>query len=48
MDKVYADLCEAGKRTCIGAEGVVPVPAKWLDATKAELRARGCENLAGE
>jgi len=48
MAKVYADLCIAGERTCIGAEGITPVPARWLDATKTELRARGRGDLAGD
>jgi len=46
MVKVYADLCIAGERTCIGAEGIIPVPTRWLEATKTELRARGREDLA--
>lgn len=41
MAKVYADLCVEGLRTCIGAEGITPVPDKWLQATIAELTARG-------
>ncbi len=48
MAKIYADLCENGLRTCIGAEGITPVPTKWLEATKTELRARGREDLAGD
>ena len=47
MAKIYADLCIDGKRTCIGAEGITPVPAKWLEATKEELIARGRGDLAG-
>jgi len=46
MAKVYADLCESGLRTCIGAEGIVAVPTRWVEATKTELRARGREDLA--
>jgi len=45
MAKVYADLCIAGERTCIGAEGVVAVPARWIEATKAELILRGRTDL---
>ncbi|MDD4390578.1 MAG: hypothetical protein PHW03_07230 [Eubacteriales bacterium] len=41
MAKIYADLCEAGKRTCIGVEGMVPVPSLWFNATVAELISRG-------
>ena len=46
MAKVYANLCVEGLRTCIEAEGIVPVPAKWLDSTKAELISRNRQDLA--
>jgi len=46
MAVLYADYCEQGLRTCIGAEGVVAVPTRWLEATKTELRARGRGDLA--
>ncbi len=45
MAKIYADLCEAGLRTCIGAEGIVEVPQKWLQATKDQLQSRGRTDL---
>lgn len=48
MGKVYANLCEAGKRTCINAEGVIQVPTTWLDATIAELKSRGRTDLIPE
>lgn len=41
MAKVYADLCVDGFRTCIGAEGITPVPDRWLPATITELTNRG-------
>jgi len=46
MAKVYADLCESGLRTCIGVEGIIPVPNRWLEATKDELTLRGRTDLA--
>ena len=48
MAKIYADLCEANKRTCINAEGITPVPALWLAATIAELTVRGRTDLVPE
>lgn len=48
MVKIYADLCEVGKRTCVNAEGIVQVPIMWLDATITELRDRGRNDLIPE
>lgn len=45
MAGLYANLCEAGSRTCIEAEGVIPVPTRWLAATIAELTLRGRTDL---
>lgn len=45
MAILYANLCEAGERTCINAEGIKPVPNKWLAGTIVELKARGREDL---
>ena len=47
MVKIYANLCEQGLRTCIEAEGIVPVPAKYIDGVKEELILRGRGDLAG-
>lgn len=38
---IYADLVEAGERSLDGANGVPKVPAKYLNAVKAELETRG-------
>ena len=48
MSNIYADLCVAGLRTCIGAEGIVEVPQRWLQPTIDELNARGREDLTPE
>ena len=48
MAIVYANLCEAGERTCIEAEGITPVPQKWLQATIDVLRDRGRTDLIPE
>lgn len=48
MAKIYANLCEAGERTCINAEGITQVPDKYLDATVAELTSRGRTDLTPE
>ena len=45
MAFLYANLCEAGERTCIEAEGIKPVPTKWLADTIVELKARGRNDL---
>lgn len=45
MAKIYADLCEKGLRTCIGAEGIILVPDRWLPDTIAELISRGRGDL---
>lgn len=41
MVKIYADLVEAGERSLDGANGVPKVPARYLEAVKAELTKRG-------
>lgn len=48
MAKIYADLCEAGKRTCIGSEGIIQVPDMYLADTIAELKSRGRTDLIPE
>lgn len=44
MVNIYADLVEAGERSLDGANGVPKVPAKYLDAVRAELEERGYFN----
>jgi hypothetical protein len=34
-------------RTCVGATGILPVPAKWVEATKMELISREHGDLVG-
>lgn len=48
MAIIYANLCEAGKRTCIHAEGIVQVPDQWLQVTIDELKYRGRLDLIPE
>lgn len=48
MAKIYADLCEVGKRTCIYAEGIIQVPDKYLEDVIAELKIRGRTDLIPE
>lgn len=48
MGKIYANLCEAGKRTCINAEGIIQVPDQWLQVTIDELKNRGRLDLIPE
>lgn len=40
MAKIYADLCEAGLRTVLDIEDIIPVPTFYKDATIKELIAR--------
>jgi len=48
MAKIYADLCVERLRTCIGAEGITPVPDRWLQSTITELTNRGKVDLVPE
>lgn len=41
MVKIYADLVIAGERSLDGADGIKPVPDRYLDAVIAELNLRG-------
>lgn len=41
MVKIYADLVIAGERSLDGANGIKPVPDRYLDAVISELKLRG-------